>query len=160
MYLELSTEIPGASRCLSRQEMFQSCMNNKIENSQADFSTLRTKTPEIQFCHLFLYCKLLTLRNSERKSPLHPHLLLTNQHKNADVSFIYLGSFYQKSRGCGLQNCHPFLGVVMILGTLQGCLLGSTLKINMMRVLCRSFAPMRIQFMFKLVGMSCLQSLP
>ena len=93
MYLELSTEIPGASRCLSRQEMFQSCMNNKIENSQADFSTLSTKTPEIQFCHLFLYCKLRTLRNSKRKSSRHPHLLLTNQHKNADVSFIYLGSF-------------------------------------------------------------------
>ena len=73
--------------------MFQSCMNNKIENSQADFSTLSTKTPEIQFCHLFLYCKLRTLRNSERKSPRHPHLLLTNQHKNADVSFIYLRSF-------------------------------------------------------------------
>ena len=93
MHLELFTEIPGASRCLSRQEMFQSCMNNKIENSQADFSTLSTKTPEIQFCHLFLYCKLRTLRNSERKSPRHPHLLLTNQHINADVSFIYLRSF-------------------------------------------------------------------
>ena len=93
MHLELSTEIPGASRHLSRQEMFQSCMNNEIENSQADFSTLSTKTPKIQFCHLFLYCKLRTLRNSERKSPRHPHLLLTNQHKNADVSFIYLRSF-------------------------------------------------------------------
>ena len=93
MHLELSTEISGASRCLSRQEIFQSCMNNKIENSQADFSTLSTKTPEIQFCHLFLYCKLRTLRNSKRKSPRHSHLLLTNQHKNADVSFIYLRSF-------------------------------------------------------------------
>ena len=93
MHLELSTEIPGASRCLSKQEMFQSCMNNKIENSQADFSTLSTKTPDIQFCRLFLYCKLRTLRNSERKFPRHPHLLLTNQHKNADVSFIYLRSF-------------------------------------------------------------------
>ena len=93
MHLELSTEIPGASRCFSRQEMFQSCMNNKIENSQADFSTLSTRTPEIQFCHLFLSCKLRTLQNSERKSPRHPHLLLTNQHKNADISFIYLGSF-------------------------------------------------------------------
>ena len=93
MHLGLSTEIPGASRCFSRQEMFQSCMNNKIENSEADFSTLSTKTPEIQFCHLFSYCKLRTLRNSERKCPRHPHLLLTNQHKNADISFIYLRSF-------------------------------------------------------------------
>ena len=48
----------------------------------------------------------------------------------------------------------------MILSILQGCMLGSTLKINMMRVLYRSFAPMRIQFMFKLVGMPCLHSLP
>ena len=96
MHLELSTEIPGASRCLSRQEMFQSCMNNKIENSQVDFSTLSTKTPEIQFCHIFLYCKLRTLRNSEQKSPHHPHLLLTIQHKNAYVSFIYLRSFLQE----------------------------------------------------------------
>ena len=48
----------------------------------------------------------------------------------------------------------------MILGILQGCLFGPTLKINIMRILCRSFAPMRIQFMFKPVGMPCLHSLP
>ena len=32
----------------------------------------------------------------------------------------------------------------VILGILQGCLLGPSLKINMIRVLCRSFAHMRI----------------
>ena len=48
----------------------------------------------------------------------------------------------------------------MIIGILQGSLLGSILKISMMRVLCRSVAPMRIQFMFKLLGMLSLQSLP
>ena len=48
----------------------------------------------------------------------------------------------------------------MILDILQGCLLGPTLKINMMRVLCRSFAPMRIQLVLKFVGMPCLHSLP
>ena len=65
-------------------------------------------------------------------TPHHPHLLLTNQHENADVSFIDLRSYIpeisgvrssklppllrggdKKSRGCGLQNCHPFLGVAI-----------------------------------------------
>ena len=32
----------------------------------------------------------------------------------------------------------------IILGILQGCLLGPTLKINMVRVLCSSFAHIRI----------------
>ena len=113
MHLELSTEIPGASRCLSRQEMFQSCMNSKIENSQADFSTLSTKTPEIQFCHLFVYCKLRTLRNSERKSPSHPHLLLTNQHKHADVSFIYLRSFLPEISWVRSSKLPPLLRVAI-----------------------------------------------
>ena len=48
----------------------------------------------------------------------------------------------------------------MILGIpLQGCQLDPTLKINMMMVLCRSFAPMRIEFVFKFVGIPCLHSL-
>ena len=48
----------------------------------------------------------------------------------------------------------------MILGILLGCLFDPTLKIKMMRVLCRSFVPMRTQFVFKFVGMPCLHSLP
>ena len=48
----------------------------------------------------------------------------------------------------------------MIIGILQGCLLGPIFKISMMRVLCRSVAPVRIQFMLKFVGMLSLQSPP
>ena len=58
-------------------------------------------------------CDHCTLRSSERVVPTSSAPLLTNQHETADVSFIDLRPIYQKSRGCGLQNCHPFLGVAI-----------------------------------------------
>ena len=62
---------------------------------------------------------------------------------------------------CSSHHDRVFISILyMIIGILQGCLLGPILKISMMRVLCRSVAPMRILFMFKLVWMLSLQSLP
>ena len=62
---------------------------------------------------------------------------------------------------CSSHHDRVFISILyMIIGILQGYLLGPILKISIMRVLCRSVAPMTIQFMFKLVEMLFLQSLP
>ena len=44
------------------------------------------------------------------KYPLHMYPLLTNQHKNADVSFFDFRFHIPEIIGCSVQNWHPFLG--------------------------------------------------
>ena len=80
-----------------------------------------SKVTIIQFCHpsrqtthARQLCVIIVPSEALNEwSPHHPHPLLTNQHENADVGFIISDPIYQKSRGCGLQNCHPFLGVAI-----------------------------------------------
>ena len=57
-------------------------------------------------------CDHCTLRSSGLVVPTSSAPLLTNQHENVDVSFIDLRSYIPEISWVGLQNCHPFLGVV------------------------------------------------
>ena len=52
-----------------------------------------------------------TLRSSERVVPTLSAPLLTISTKMLTSASLISAPIYQKSRGCGLQNCHPFLGV-------------------------------------------------
>ena len=47
-------------------------------------------------------------------SPHHPHPCWQISTKMLTSTSLISDLMYQKSRGCGLQNCHPFLGVAII----------------------------------------------
>ena len=97
-----------------------------MENSQVDFST--TKHPRSSFV-ISQYCKLRVAATCD-VSCAHwadapsktlnesPHVIPTScwqiSTKTLTSASLISDPMYQKSRGCGLQNCHPFLGVAII----------------------------------------------
>ena len=97
---------------------------NKVTHVSKLVWTIRSKIPRwisavisyhelrvAAICDHVMFCVFhwagAPLRNYERESPRHPHLLLTNQHKNADVNFIDLRSYIPEISWVRLQNCHP-----------------------------------------------------
>ena len=93
----------------------------KLPMSQPELSLHISKVTIIQFCHpsrqtthARQLCVIIALSEALNKwSPHHPHHCWQISTKMLTLASLISDPMYQKSRGCGLQNCHPLLGVAI-----------------------------------------------
>ena len=102
-------------------------LSNQIKLPMSQLESLYiSKVTMIQFCHpsrqtthARQLCAIIAASEALNEwSPHHPHPCWQISTKMLTSASLISDPIYQKSRGCGLQNCHPFLGVAISTG---GC---------------------------------------